>query len=139
VDEGRASPGCLSPPGRLYDPKDAADLLPLQAPAPGRFLSGSRPGSPQIPLGSTRHREGGVWLIFAFFSISAACEAFSPTNKGLPIALDIHFVTIYLSYRWLNGKMAIRMHSQLLQQKTKFLSFRLTIDDALIYHPLLKF
>jgi hypothetical protein len=57
----------------------------------------------------------------AFFGISAACEAFSPTSKGLPIALDIHFVMIYLSYRWLKGKMAMMMHSQPQQQKTNFL------------------
>jgi hypothetical protein len=39
------------------------------------------------------------------------------------IILDIYFVVIYISVRWLNGKMGIKMLPQPAQQKSKFLYF----------------
>jgi len=42
------------------------------------------------------------------------------------MVIDIHFVMINIYYRWLNGKMRTKMHSQLPQLKSKFLYFSYT-------------
>jgi len=50
-------------------------------------------------------------LFLAFFSPLCGLSVVFAYKEQLPITFDIHFVVIYLSYRWLNGKMAMMMHS----------------------------
>ena len=46
------------------------------------------------------------------------------------MVLDIHFVLIYISERWLKGKMAIMMHSQLPQLKRNF--FKMQRSEVMV-------